>query len=293
MNWDDTRVLLALSRHGTLRAAARALKVDQATVGRRLAALEQALNTTLFLRTSQGYALTPSGEVALQAARGMENAALTLQRQVEGLDERLQGVVRVACTETMAMDVLIPAMARLALRHPALRVQLDASTRIVSLSRRETDVAIRNVKPDNPDLIARRLATWPVGLYASADYLERQGEPMPGSRFAGHRLVMYQPYLERAGGATLVGEHIDHGQLVATVNSSLLVRRCVALGMGLGELPVIPAEQAGLVRVWPERVADPGYDLWLVTHADLRHSARVRAVIDEVASAFAEPEALA
>ncbi|WP_263264758.1 LysR family transcriptional regulator [Pseudomonas sp. RIT-PI-S] len=293
MNWDDTRVLLALSRNGTLRAAARALRVDQATVGRRLAALEQALGTTLFLRTSKGYRLTRSGEVALEAAQAMEQAALALERQVQGQDERLQGLVRIACTETVAMDLMIPVMARLARRHPGLQVRLDASTRIVSLSQRETDIAIRNVKPDNPDLIARRLITWPVGLFASEGYLQRQGMPEPGTRFAGHQIVMYQPYLERPGGGTLVGESIDNGQLVAAVNSSLLVRRCVVLGMGLGELPVIPAEQAGLIRLWPERTAQPGYDLWLVTHGDLRHSARVRAVIDEITSAFENGAALA
>jgi DNA-binding transcriptional LysR family regulator len=290
MNWDDTRVLLAVSRSGTLRGAARALNVDQATVGRRLAALEQALGSTLFLRGSQGYTLTAAGEITVEGARQMEQAALALQRQVQGTDHRLQGQVRVACTETLAMDVVIPAMARLSSRHPELEVHLEGSTRLLSLSKRETDIAIRNVKPENPDLIGRRLTTWAVGLFASSAYLARRGEPEPGSGFAGHQLVIYTPYLQRPGGPTLAGEPIHNGQLVAALNSSLFVRRCVELGMGLGELPVVPAERAGLVRLWPERTSSQGYDLWLVTHADLRHSARVRAVIDAITEAFERPE---
>ncbi|WP_426152391.1 LysR family transcriptional regulator [Pseudomonas sp. DC3000-4b1] len=290
MNWDDNRVLLAVSRNGTLRGAARALNVDQATVGRRLAALEQALGTTLFLRSSQGYTLTIAGGIALEAARQMEQAALTLERQVQGTDNRLQGQVRVACTETLAMDVVIPAMARLSLRHPELEVHLEGSTRLLSLSKRETDIAIRNVKPENPDLIGRRLTRWPVGLFASSAYLARRGEPEPGSGFAGHQLVIYAPYLQRPGGPTLAGEAIHNGELVAALSSSLFVRRCVELGMGLGELPVVLAERAGLVRLWPDRTASQGYDLWLVTHADLRHSARVRAVIDAITEAFEQPE---
>ncbi|AOE78932.1 MULTISPECIES: LysR family transcriptional regulator [Pseudomonas] len=287
MNWDDARVFLAVCRESTLRGAARVLGVDQATVGRRINALEKSLNATLFLRTREGYALTAVGEAALLSVANMERSALDLQRQVQGLDDRLTGTVRVTTTDSLAIDFLIPAIARLHDKHPDVRVQLDASTQILSLAKREADIAVRNTRPDNPDLIARRIARWPVGLFASQGYIDRHGAPEPGSLFEGHDLVAYQPYLQGQKDLTLVSEPLGRGRIVATLSSSLLVRRSIAAGIGIGEIPVHTGEMDGLVRLWPQRTRPLPYDVWLVTHADLRHTARVRAVIDEIVAAFA------
>ncbi len=215
--------------------AARVLGVDQATVGRRVSALEKTLSATLFLRTSEGYALTAVGEAALQAAEKMEHSALELQRRIQGLDDRLTGTVRVSTTDSMAVDFLIPAIARVHQRHPDVRVQLDASTHILSLAKREADIAVRNTRPDNPDLIARRIARWPVGLFASQAYVDAHGVPAPGSAFEGHDLVVYQPYLQGNKEFTLVAEPPGRGRIVASLSSSLLVRRSIAAGLGLGK----------------------------------------------------------
>ncbi|NWC96421.1 MULTISPECIES: LysR family transcriptional regulator [unclassified Pseudomonas] len=290
MNWDDARVFLAVCRESTLRGAARVLGVDQATVGRRINALEKSLSATLFLRTSEGYALTAVGEAALQSVEKMERSALDLQRQVQGLDDRLTGTVRVSTTDSMAIDFLIPAIASLHDKHPEVRVQLDASTQILSLAKREADIAVRNTRPDNPDLIARRIARWPLELFASRGYIDRHGVPEPGSLFEGHDLVVYQPYLQSQKDMTLVGEPLGRGRVVAELSSSLLVRRSIAAGLGIGEITVYSGERDGLVRLWPGRTRPLPYDVWLVTHADLRHTARVRVVIDEIVAAFAGME---
>jgi len=287
MNWDDARVFLAVCRESTLRGAARVLGVDQATVGRRINGLEKSLGATLFLRTSEGYALTAVGEAALIPVEEMERSALDLQRQIQGLDDRLTGTVRVSTTDSLAIDFLIPAIARLHDKHPDVRVQLDASTQLLSLAKREADVAVRNQRPDNPDLIARRIARWPVGLFASQGYIDRHGAPQPGSLFEGHDLVVYHPHLQSQKDLALVSEPIGRGRIVAALGSSLLVRRSIAAGIGIGELPVCTGERDGLVRLWPERARPLPYDVWLVTHADLRHTARVRVVIDEIVAAFA------
>ncbi|SEE44902.1 MULTISPECIES: LysR family transcriptional regulator [Pseudomonas] len=286
MNWDDARVFLAVCRESTLRGAARVLGVDQATVGRRITALEKSLSATLFLRTSEGYALTAVGEAALKAVEKMEHSALELERRIQGLDDRLTGTVRVSTTDSMAIDFLIPAIARLHEQHPDVRVQLDASTQMISLSKREADIAVRNTRPDNPDLIARRIARWPVGLFASQDYVDAHGVPAPGSLFEGHDLVVYQPYLQGNKEMTLVSEPLGRGRIVSSLSSGLLVRRAIAAGIGLGEIPVYMGERDGLVRLWPERTRPVPYDVWLVTHEDLRHTARVRAVIDEIVAVF-------
>ncbi|WP_330214053.1 LysR family transcriptional regulator [Pseudomonas sp. Z18(2022)] len=287
MNWDDARVFLAVCRESTLRGAARVLGVDQATVGRRVNALEKSLNATLFLRTSEGYALTAVGEAALQSVERMERSALDLERQVQGLDDRLTGTVRVTTTDSLAIDFLIPAIARLHDAHPDVRVQMDASTQFLNLAKREADIAVRNTRPDNPDLIARRIARWPVGLFASQVYIDRYGAPEPGSLFEGHDLVVYQPHLQSQKDLTLVSEPLGRGRIVAALSSSLLVRRSIAAGLGIGEIPLICGERDGLVRLWPERTRPLPYDVWLVTHADLRHTARVRVVIDEIVAGFA------
>lgn len=290
MNWDDTRIFLALQREGTLRSAARVAGVDQATVGRRLAALEHALGATLFLRTSDGYVLTSAGESVLRSAEKMEKSANDLVRQAQGTDTRLAGEVKVTTTDTLALGFVIPAIARLHAEHPDVQVNLNTSTQMLNLARREADIAIRNQKPENPDLVARRLARWPVGLYASREYLAQRGEPNDNDAFAGHDLVMFQSHATANLPSTLVGLPIDAGRLAAAVNSSLMLRALIRMGKAIGEVPVPMAERDGLVRVLPDRERAKRYEVWLVTHQDLRHTARVRAMIDKIVESFKDQD---
>ncbi len=286
MNWDDTRIFLAIQRERSLRGAARAVGLDQATVGRRLAALERALGATLFLRTSNGYALTSVGEIALRAAEKMEQSANDLVRQTQGVDERLAGDVRVTTTDTIGLDFVMSAIRSLHEEHPNVRILLDTSTQVQNLAKREADIAVRTIRPENPDLLARKLAAWPMGLYASVDYLERHGEPVPGTAFEGHDIVCYLPYMQARRQLTLVGEPILGGRIVSGLNSSLTLRAAVGEGLGLGELPVPIAERDGLVRIWPDRTSALAYEVWMVTHKDLRHTARVISMIDHIVQAF-------
>ncbi|KVO45797.1 LysR family transcriptional regulator [Burkholderia ubonensis] len=286
MNWDDARIFVALHRERTLRAAARALDIDQATVGRRLAALEHALGATLFLRTSSGYELTPVGRIAIRAAEAMEQSAHDLVRHTQGVDKRLAGEVKLSTTDALAQEYVMPAIERLHAKHPDVSVLLDTTTQVLNLAKREADIAIRTVKPRNPDLLARRLASWEVGLFASPDYVRRHGEPVPGERFAGHDLVVYQPHYAKARVPSFVGEPLADGRIVARLNTNLTLRAASKAGLGLCELPVPMGERDGLVRVWPDRANDAQYEIWLVTHQDLRHTARIRVTIDEIVAAF-------
>lgn len=290
MNWDDARMLLALSREQTLRRAARVLRVDQATVGRRVAALEADLGSTLFLRTPAGYQLTAIGEVAVELAQKMEQAALELARRTRGADNELAGEVRIATTDSLAVEFVIPALRQLHDDHPEVRVVLSGSSDIVNLSQRETDIAIRNQRPDSPDLVLRKLASWPMGLFASADYLQRRGSPADGC-FAGHDLVVYEPYWRDRAAPALVDVPMGEGRVVMAANTSMMLRRGIAQGLGLGEIPVALGLRDGLQRVWPQRTRSQPYEVWMVTHQDLRHTARVRAVIEHMVQAFAQAPA--
>lgn len=291
MNWDDARMLLALSRERTLRRAARVLRVDQATVGRRVAALEADLGSTLFLRTPAGYQLTASGELAAELAQQMERAALELAARLQGTDNELAGEVRISTTDSLACDFVLPALAQLQQSHPQIRVILASGSALVNLSQRETDIAIRNLRPDNPDLVLRKLASWSLGLFASDSYVQRRGEPREGDGFAGHELVVYEPYWRGNPSPTLVDEPIGEARVALAVGSNLMLRRAIASGLGIGEIPIELGERDGLRRLWPTRARRKPYEVWLVTHQDLRHTARVRVVIEALVSAFAMPSA--
>jgi len=287
MNWDDTRIFLALTRAPSLRAAARSLGIDQATVGRRLNALEAQLAAKLFLRAKEGYLLTAAGEAALAAARRMESAALELRSKVEGQDDSPGGLVRVTSTDSIAIDVLLPAIEQLQQRWPQIRVDLQVSTQLLSLSRRQVDIAFRNVRPDNPELVVRRVVAWPVGVFASAGYLARLGMPGDEDELRGHQLVVYGPYLEQGVALTMAGVAARQARVALSVTSSLLVRKAVAAGIGLGEMPVWMGEREGLVRIWPERRRANDYEVWQVMHPDLQRTARVRATAEFLCAALA------
>lgn len=242
MNWDDARVFLAVHRAGTLREAAAVLDVDQATVGRRLMALEKALGAKLFLKTSSGYVVTQVGEHSLQAAEAMEQAASDFERRVHGSDDRLEGEVRVTTTDSLAMDFVLPAIRSLRLKCPAIQVVLTTSVQVLNLTRRDADLAIRTVMPENPDLVRRKLAEWEVGLFASREYLDAYGVPTIGSAFDGHDLVVYQPSITSNQGDTLCGESMERGRIVAQVSSSLMLATSIRSGIGIGELPVYMAQ---------------------------------------------------
>ncbi|MTW02300.1 LysR family transcriptional regulator [Pseudoduganella ginsengisoli] len=285
MDWDNARIFLAIYRAGTLRGAAATLDIDQATVGRRLAAMEKALNAKLFLRTPGGYVATPAGELAIGAAEQMEAAANRLQREMQGIDNRLSGAIRVATSDTMAAHFVIDAMRRLHERHPDIRIVLSASTQLSSLTRREADLAIRTVRPADPDLISRHLVRRTLGLYATRGYLERHGMPAPGTALHGHDIVIYQASVAPRHGDKLCGESVAKARVAMEVNTGLMLHEAVKAGLGIGELATHMADQMPeLVRIWPER--EQHYDVYLVMHTDLNRTARVRAAADAILESF-------
>ena len=206
---------------------------------------------------------------------------------MQGLDHRLSGVVRVATSETVARYFVMEAIRRVHAQHPDIRVTLSTAIQLSNLTRREADLAIRNLKPDNPDLIHRHLARKEVGLYASRAYLAAHGEPRPGTAFAGHTLVAYQQSVLPGWSDTFCGEPTGNGRIGLELNSGLMIIEAVVAGLGIGELPIhMASDHPDLVRIWPGR-SEP-CDLWLVMHGDLNRTARVRAVADAIVEVFEE-----
>jgi DNA-binding transcriptional LysR family regulator len=184
------------------------------------------------------------------------------------------------------VEFLLPAIERLQRRWPHIRVDLQVSTQMLNLGRRQADIAFRNVRPEAPELVVRRVVAWPVGLFASTAYVERFGQPVPEEELRGHHLVVYGPYLEQRPFPTMVDVPARQATVAMAANSSLLVRKAVAAGIGLGEMPVSMGEREGLVRIWPQRRRSADYEVWQVMHPDLQRTARVRATAEFLAEAL-------
>ncbi|MDR3533295.1 MAG: LysR family transcriptional regulator [Rhodopila sp.] len=286
MNWDNARYFLAVARIGSLRSAAASLGVDQATVGRRIAAFEAELGATLFRRTPQGYELTSAAETVLNDAEAMEAAASAIGRKAAGVDAALTGPIRIATTDTLADGFVLPALKHLRDRHPQIEIVLSTSVQITDLARGEADLAIRGSKPTSGDLIIRKLTTVEMGLYASVRYVAARGLPVVGSAFAGHDLVMFSRASIPRHWQDLCGEPIIHGRVAVEVTSQLLLLSAIEKGFGIGILSSFIADaRTSLVRVLPER-RDP-VDIWLAVHPDVYGAARIRAAIQAITDQFA------
>ncbi|EEF23270.1 HTH-type transcriptional regulator cynR, putative, partial [Ricinus communis] len=176
MQWDDLKIFLAVARHGTLGAAARALGQSQPTMGRRIRVLEEQLGYLLFQRSGDGFLLTHEGEAVLQNVQQMEDEANAVLRKLSGR-QQLDGLLRVSTTEWFGAHVLAPVFARFCADNPGMTLELVSETRLVSLARREADLVFRFREFDEPDVIQRKAMHAEFGLYGAGAYLRQAGVP--------------------------------------------------------------------------------------------------------------------
>lgn len=284
--WDDLRVLLALHRAGTLAGAARALRVDATTVGRRLAAAEAALGARLFARTPEGLRPTAAGRRALAHAARAAEAVEALEREVAGVDARVEGVVRLTSGEGVLVHALAPALPALRARHPGLRLELVAATRPLDVARREADVAVRLFRPREPALVAKRVATLRYGLYAAPAYLARAGAPRSVADLAAHEVVAFDEALADTPEMRWLARHVPDAQVVVRSTSIPVILAACRAGAGIAAVAERFAEgDPALVRVLP-RAALPAREAWIVVHPDLHRSARIAAVAHWIGEAL-------
>lgn len=279
LDWNDLRYVLVLSREGSFAAAGRRLGLDPTTVARRLRAIERALGVRLFERGSEGEMRpTQAGEVAASRAEAVEAEIGGLTLAVRGADSEVSGTVRVTAVPILINRVLIPAIAGLTARHPGLRLELVADPHDVSLTRREADIALRLARPGSESgsrIIARRIGTLAYAAYAANGLTSDQ----PG-RIGDLPWLTYEEgmaYLPQARWIAGVARKDGYAQLVANDAEPLL--QAVLAGLGRSLLPCIVADRiAGLVRLPADEHPFPARELWLLTHPDLRHLARIAAV---------------
>ena len=285
IDWDDLRFFLAIARHGSLTAAAKDLRVAQSTVGRRLASLESNLAVRLLHRTPDGYRLTLAGETVRNQAERVEAEALAVERTVGGQDDRLQGIVRVTCTETLAVHVLAPCCVALQHRHPDILVELIPNPTQISLSMREADIAIRLAPSERNDLMVRRIGRMTYGLYASAPYLQQHGMPDFEAGCAGHRLMTSLDDVDGDDQARWTAEltHRARSGLQTTSHEALVVS--ARSGGGLACLACFRADpDPALTKLATPNPAPP-VDVSLLIHKDSRDTPRIRTASSAIAEA--------
>lgn len=277
--WDDLRVFLAVHRSGSHAAAARVLRVAPTTVGRRLAALEAAVGARLFTRTPEGLDATAAARALLLRAERVEAEVLEAERELAGADARPAGVVRITCGDGFGAFVLAPALPAFLAAHPGLTVEVHADIRSADLIRGEADVALRNFRPREKSLVARRLGPEPLGLYAAPAYLARRGTPRTARDLAGHDLVLYEKELDRVRSQAWVREVAAGARVAVRVSTTTAMHAACAAGAGIA---LLMSDVAGadprFARVLP-RLEPPANDVWAVTHPDLRGAARVVAAL--------------
>lgn len=275
MDWDDLRTFLAIARHGTLSAAARALGVTQPTMGRRLAAMEARTGARLLQRLPGRYALTSLGESVLGNAERIEAEALAAERTITGKDIGLEGQVRLTTVDTLAARIVAPALAELQIRHPGILVELVPDTRSLSLSRREADIALRMSRFEGHEVAARRVGAMAMGLYATADW---QGHIEKGEA----RLVTVLDDQAHLPEAKWLRDAFPDAVTGFRSNSREVQLWAAKSGAGIAALARYRADaEPGLVRLRTD-IPDLVRDIWLGVHVDMRHMPRVRAVMDVV-----------
>ncbi|MDJ0388691.1 LysR family transcriptional regulator [Roseomonas sp. E05] len=276
MDWDDLRYLVALAREGSLSGAARALRAEHSTVARRIAALEAALGLRLFDRLPRGYALTAEGEQVAALAERLEEDVLAIERLAQGRAGDLAGSVRISAPPVLASHFLAARLAPLRARHPGLLLELAGASRAVSLTRREADLAIRLVRPEEGALVVRRLGEMAYGLYGAADYLARRA---PAER----DWMGYDESLEHVPQQRWLTALAQGRPLALRTNDLATLHMAARAGLGLAALPRFLGDaDPALVRLPAADAGTAAREIWLLVHADLRRSARVRAVMDHL-----------
>jgi molybdate transport repressor ModE-like protein len=283
-DWNLIGAYLAVLRHGSLSAAARALGLSQPTVRRQIEALEKVAGATLFTRDTGG--LTPVGGAAgLHAlAETMETAALAFVRSAQDQATVAAGVVRLSCPAVFAVERLPPVFAQLQADHPALVVEMAVTNRVENILRHEADVAIRLVAPDQDRIVAQKVAAVELGLYAAPGPVADRMARMDWATFCTTGPFIGDDRRDvLARGFRVAGVAVPQAMALRT-DDDLAQLAAIRAGQGVGVCQAVIAQRAGLVRLFPAITAKA--EVWVIMHEDLRGVARVRALFDALVAAL-------
>ncbi len=284
-DWNHLRAFLATVEEGSLSAAARALGQAQPTLSRQIAALEATLDVVLFERVGRGLVLAPAGRDLLAHVRAMGEAAGRVSLAAAGRAQAVEGRVSVTASDVVSAYVLPEVLKRLRAAAPGIVIDIVASNELRDLQRREADIALRNARPEQPELIARLIAEGEGGLYAARSYLEARGRPRRPEDLAGHDFIGFQPLDRYLAGMERLGFPLQERQVRVMSASGLVAWEAVRAGLGIGPM------SRDVARLFPEveplvpEISVP-VPVWLTCHRELHASRRIRLVYDLLAEAL-------
>jgi len=280
MDWDNLRYFLAVAQTGSIRGASQKLRVNHSTVSRRIKTFEQKTGQQLFKRLQTGYALTPPGEEMFELASNMEDQINALERQTLGSDNQLSGELRVTVPMALATHLLMPILSDFTVVHPEIDLDLMISSQELNLTNREADIAIRITNDPPENLIGRRIIRYTKSIYASQEYIDTHDFKNKSSlNWIGWDDTSQSPWWVQE-------TDFEDVSLRHKFNNEYVQIEAVKAGMGMTMLPCFMGDaEKDLVRVLPE-INLPSYEIWLLTHPDLRNSARVRVFTKFVAEAL-------
>lgn len=285
-DWNQARAFLATAEEGSLSAAARVLGQTQPTLGRQVNALEEELGILLFDRIGRSLYLTPAGEDLLVHVRTMRDAASRLSIAASSQSQAIEGEVKVSVSDVLASYMISDVLKRIRDLAPRLQVHLVATDEISDLQRREADIAIRHVRPVQPDLIARLVREDSADFYASQDYLKKRGFPKSKPDLKSHDFIGFGNNERMIEYMKPLGIQLDLTNFKFGCDSGAV--GCQLASEGLGIIPIsrdVAARIPNLLRVLPDM--DPiRFPIWLTTHRELHTSSRIRLVFDVLAEYF-------
>ena len=279
-DWTLVRSFLAALEHGSLLGAARALQSSQPTIGRHITELESQLGVVLFERTGRGLKPLAMALRLAEAARTMEAGAHQLQRSVSSLDDSVSGTVRITASQTVACALLPPLLSRLQQELPGIQIELVSSNEVSNLLRREADIAVRMVQPDQASLIAKRIGKMAIGAYAHRCYLQRAGTPREPSELLMHALIGSDKNEDILRGFAALGYPVKREHFSFRSDDLMAHWHAVRSGLGIGFIAdYLARTDADVVAVLP-MLKIPAVPIWLAVHREIRTSKRIRAVYD-------------
>jgi DNA-binding transcriptional LysR family regulator len=286
-DWNRARAFLVTAEEGSLSAAARALGMSQPTLGRQVDALEQGLDILLFERIGKRLVLTEPGMDLLEHVRAMGDAASRVSMAASGQSQALEGTVTITVGEAFAAYVLPPILSKLRAAEPGIDIEVVASNMPSDLRRREADIAIRNFRPTDPDLVARKVRDMAGHLYAATSYLDRLGRPITLAKLNHADFVGFARTPALIERLRPLGLELSQKNFVVISENQLVQWALIKQGLGLGVMAEVIGDKEPLVeRALPE-IAAVMFPVWLVSHRELHTSRRVRVVFDLLADELA------
>ena len=282
-DWSLVQSFLAALDQGSLLGAARVLSASQPTIGRHIAELESQLGVVLFERTGRGLLPTATALRLAESARAMEAGAHQLSRSVSGAEAQVSGTVRITASQPVACALLPPVLARMREALPEVQVELVASNEVTNLLRREADIALRMVRPNQASLVAKRIGVVTLSACAHRDYLRRQGTPQQPPELLGHALIGNDRNESIQNGFAAMGYPVERQHFAFRTDDLMAYWEAVRAGLGIGFVARYMLRQDPEVLPVLPVLPLPELPIWLTVHREIRTSRKIRAVYDFLA----------